>query len=359
MRSVLVLALCLSVHLVAHATDIAPNPIVPSIKDFIPTLPTITVTNPPPALEPPFVAPAESAVGTADAARAWTTPWLPADLALPISHAKSPREIAADRAFAVSQDMFDVKQRARIAEYVGRSIEHPTNAHSAGSATVYGYRDGDIYLVYAGLDRLTDIELEPGEILTADPVAGDTQGWIKAQFTSGSGSTQRTHIVIKPRDEGIETNLIVPTTKRVYELDLRAKPDWYMPAVRWFYPDEDLAVIEKKATDAQATADSSEALAVSPDKLNFRYRIKGRDLPWKPSQVFDDGAKVYLAMPQSMTTSDAPALFVIEDGKPLLVNYRVKDRLYIVDRLFAKAQLRVGDRQIDVERCGAHAWFCH
>jgi type IV secretion system protein VirB9 len=111
--------------------------------------------------------------------------------------------------------------------------------------------------------------------------------------------------------------------------------------------------------DEQARQDSSEALAVSPDKLNFRYRVKGRDLPWRPAQVFDDGAKVYLKMPESMATSDAPALFVIEDGKPLLVNYRVKDRLYIVDRLFANAQLRVGDREIDVERCAAHSWFCH
>lgn len=350
MRIVLVLALGLSVSIAAQAADSNLKPIVPSVSAVIPTLPTINVTG----VQPPLLAPAESAAP----ASPWTSPWLPQDLALPISHAKSPTEIAADRAFEESKDTFDAKQRARVAEYVGHATEHPTTAHSANSATVYGFRDGKIYVVYAGLDRLTDIELEPGETLTADPVAGDTEGWIKAQFTSGSGSNARAHIVVKPRDEGIETNLIVPTTKRVYQLDLRAKPDWYMPAVRWFYPDEDLAALAKKAADAKTRADSTEALAVSPDKLNFRYRIKGRDLPWKPSQVFDDGSKVYLAMPQSMTTSDAPALFVIEDGKPLLVNYRVKGRLYIVDRLFASAQLRVGDRQIDVERCGAHAWFC-
>jgi type IV secretion system protein TrbG len=356
MRTVLILSSCLLFVAPAIAADNA-NLIVPSINDIIPMLPTVNVTGQAP--KPLQPAPSEPIAAPSTAQPSWSTPWLPADLASPVSHAKSPHELAADKAFEEDKETFDTKQRARVAEYVGKATEHPATAHSAGSATVYGYRESEIYIVYAGLDRLTDIELEPGESLTAEPVAGDTEGWIKSEFTSGSGATSRTHIVVKPRDEGIATNLIVPTTKRVYRIDLRSKPDWYMPAVRWFYPDEDAAAIVKKEVEDQTKQDSSEALAVSPDKLNFRYRVNGRDLPWKPSQVFDDGAKVYLKMPESMASSDAPALFVVEDGKPLLVNYRVKDRLYIVDRLFANAQLRVGDRRIDVERCGAHSWFCH
>jgi type IV secretion system protein VirB9 len=351
MRTWLALALSIG-SVVAHAAE---PPIVPSIKEVTPTwpvigavestikLPPIDLAKPPASAEPP---------------PAWANLELPADLALPVSHAKSPREAAADKAFDKQKETFDTRQRARVAEYVGKATEHPTSARSAGSATVYGYREGGIYVVYAGLDRLTDIALEPGESLTAEPVAGDTEGWIKSEFTSGSGPNVRTHIVVKPRDEGIQTNLIVPTNKRVYQLDLRSKPDWYMPGVRWFYPDEEAAVAVKKEADDQAKQESSEVLAVSPEHLNFRYKIKGRDAPWKPTQVFDDGTKVYLRMPEDLATTDAPALLVIEDGKPLLVNYRVKDRLYIVDRLFANAQLRVGDKHIDVERCTEHAWFC-
>ena len=77
------------------------------------------------------------------------------------------------KAFDEEKDTFDTKERARVAEYIGKATEHPTTAHSVGSATVYGYRESDIYIVYAGLDRLTDIELEAGESLTAEPVAGD------------------------------------------------------------------------------------------------------------------------------------------------------------------------------------------
>lgn len=348
-----VIFLLLSTGLVLSAQAAENPPVVPSIRDVVPTAPPS----------------ADSAgTGSGDAVQtfplsgtpipAWDTLRLPPDLALPLTPAKSPRDIAADKTFDREKEAFDTRQRARIAEYVGKATEHPTTARSAGSATVYSYRDGEIYVVYAALDRLTDIALEPGESLTAEPVAGDTEGWIKSEFTSGAGATARTHIVIKPRDEGIETNLIVPTDKRVYQLDLRSKPDWYMPSVRWSYPDEEIALAAKKETEDRTKEASSEPLAVSAEQLNFRYRIKGRNVSWKPTQVFDDGAKVYVRMPQGIAATDAPALFVVEDGKPLLVNYRVKDSLYIVDRLFARAELRVGDAYVEVDRCGPHTWFC-
>jgi P-type conjugative transfer protein TrbG len=72
------------------------------------------------------------------------------------------------------------------------------------------------------------------------------------------------------------------------------------------------------------------------------YRIEG-DAPWKPRQVFDDGIKVYIQFPSGLAQSEAPPLFVIgPDGKPALVNYRVRGTTYIVDRLFAAAELRLG-----------------
>jgi Conjugal transfer protein len=76
--------------------------------------------------------------------------------------------------------------------------------------------------------------------------------------------------------------------------------------------------------------------------LGFPYRLEG-DAPWKPIQVFDDGAKVYIQFPPGLAQSEAPPLFVIgPDGKPALVNYRVRGTTYIVDRLFAAAELRLG-----------------
>ena len=38
------------------------------------------------------------------------------------------------------------------------------------------------------------------------------------------------------------------------------------------------------------------------------------------------------------------------DGKSQLVNYRMRDHYYIVDRLFALAELRLGEKDQDVVR---------
>jgi type IV secretory pathway VirB9-like protein len=44
-----------------------------------------------------------------------------------------------------------------------------------------------------------------------------------------------------------------------------------------------------------------------------------------------------------LAQSEAPPLFLVgPDAKPALVNYRVRGNTYIVDRLFAAAELRLG-----------------
>jgi hypothetical protein len=59
--------------------------------------------------------------------------------------------------------------------------------------------------------------------------------------------------------------------------------------------------------------------------------------------AFDDGSKVYIEMPGGIAQGEAPPLFVIgPEGDGQLVNYRVKQNYYIVDRLFAAAELRMG-----------------
>jgi type IV secretory pathway VirB9-like protein len=54
-------------------------------------------------------------------------------------------------------------------------------------------------------------------------------------------------------------------------------------------------------------------------------------------------------MSPEMKSGDAPAIFVMEQKTPILVNFRVKQSLYIVDLLFDRAQLRVGAKNpVDV-----------
>jgi type IV secretion system protein VirB9 len=100
---------------------------------------------------------------------------------------------------------------------------------------------------------------------------------------------------------------------------------------------------------------------ITPDllSLHFGYRVKkDRHFPWAPAQVFDDGARVYLKLPEGARHAEAPVLFVLEsDGSKVLVNYAVVGGdTYVTDRLFDRAVLVAGvggeERQVLIERVG-------
>jgi len=92
-------------------------------------------------------------------------------------------------------------------------------------------------------------------------------------------------------------------------------------------------------------------------QLNFGYRISGDKPDWRPLRAFDDGRQTWIEFPPSIGQGEAPPLFVLgEDGEAALVNYRVAGRYYVVDRLFAAAELRLGGKKqkiVRVTRVGA------
>jgi type IV secretion system protein VirB9 len=115
-----------------------------------------------------------------------------------------------------------------------------------------------------------------------------------------------------------------------------------MASVSWTYPASELLALRKQRAEADVAATAVADTGINVEQIRFRYRIEG-DAPWRPRQVFDDGAKVYIQFPSGLAQSEAPPLFVIgPDAKPALVNYRVRGATYIVDRLFAAAELRLG-----------------
>ena len=58
--------------------------------------------------------------------------------------------------------------------------------------------------------------------------------------------------------------------------------------------------------------------------------------------VMDDGAKTYIQMPIETIHRELPVLVVKGPNGSEMVNYRVKDNMYIVDRLFDRAALLLG-----------------
>ena len=225
---------------------------------------------------------------------------------------------------------------------------------------VYPFTKGALYQVFTAPEQVTDIALGSGERLISVS-AGDTENWILGDTLSGEGDTEQVHILVKPIKSGLTTNLVITTSERVYHAELTSYRETYMAAVSWRYPQEGLISLSKSlATKARSFSNAVSNVAptsqatlagLSVDALKFRYEIEGDTPHWRPLRAFDDGRKVYIQFPARIDQGEAPPLFVVSsEGETQLVNYRVKGRYYVVDRLFARAELRLGEKDQQVVR---------
>lgn len=227
-----------------------------------------------------------------------------------------------------------------------------------GAVQRYAWSEGGLYQVYAAPGRVTDLVLQPGEQLAGPgPVAaGDTSRWILGDTESGSGDTRRVHVLVKPTAANLATNLVINTDRRTYYVELRADPTIYMASVAWTYPQDALIAVRARATPV-VPPPPAPTPAADPLALNFDYQISGDRPAWRPTQVFDNGARVVIVFPARIAQTDLPPLFVLDAaGKPELVAYRVVGRQMVVDRLFDRAELRLGDkrkqRRVTIVRAG-------
>jgi len=229
----------------------------------------------------------------------------------------------------------------------------PREAGWQGATQLFAYAPGGLYQVYAAVGRVTDIVLQEGESLsdTGAVAAGDTVRWVIGEAASGTGPARRVHILVKPTDPGLVTNLVINTDRRTYHVELRSTPTTYMASVGWSYPQDELIAIQARQRAAEQVAATQVQAGIEPANLDFAYRLRGANPPWRPVQVFDDGSKTYILFPQDIAQSELPPLFLIgERGAAELVNYRVSNRYMIVDRLFERAELRLGTRRQEIVR---------
>jgi type IV secretion system protein VirB9 len=225
----------------------------------------------------------------------------------------------------------------------------PSKAGYLNAIQVYPYTAGALYQLYAAVNQVTDIALEVGEKLVSVS-AGDTVRWIVGDTSSGEGTGAQVHILVKPIAPDITTNLVVTTDRRTYHLELHATASTYMASVSWSYPGATLTPLKGAGLTSLDGATAADRVGLDVANIRFRYRLEG-EAPWKPLRVFDDGAKVFIQFPATLRQGEAPPLFVIDgSGKPALVNYRVKGATYVVDRLFAAAELRLGTAPQQVVR---------
>jgi type IV secretion system protein TrbG len=255
----------------------------------------------------------------------------------------------------------DPKQRVDQANAAAR-IE-PSRAGYVNAVQVYPFAEGALYQVYAAPGQVTDIALQEGEQLvgTGPVAAGDTVRWIVSDTESGTPKNPRVHILIKPTRPDLITNLVINTDRHTYHLELRSTEKTYMASVSWVYAQDELIALRRQNAIAERAAPVDAGLDIN--SLRFRYAIEGDNPPWRPLRAFDDGRRVYIEFPHGIAQGEMPPLFIVgPQGKTSeLVNYRVRGSHMIVDRLFAAAELRLGDsgseRRVRIVRTdGSLSW---
>jgi P-type conjugative transfer protein TrbG len=228
------------------------------------------------------------------------------------------------------------KEREGLRQSGKWRAQSPTPSLGTDGVVYFQYGQGEPVIVCAPL-RVCDIALEPGERVTAPPFLADHR-WTAEPGPSGPQNKQTTHIIVKPSDVGLTTNMIVQTDRRTYSFQLTSRAKDYMPMVAFDYP-------ASKTQQSWATY-----LNQPPTTPPSAYQISGDDAPFRPVQVYavstPVGQKTCIEMPADIGSLNLPALLaIIEEGSWLsdptrqMVNYRFANHRYVVDGLLTHFEL--------------------
>jgi P-type conjugative transfer protein VirB9 len=223
------------------------------------------------------------------------------------------------------------------------------------------YNPGDVVVVRALAGLGARVVFAPGETIL-DVASGFTQGW---EF-----SDRRNILYIKPKsvkgDQGMpsmapeagkwDTNLMVTTNLRMYDIDLQLMPgtnSGKAPASRVAYRVEYRYPVEEQAA-AKALGEKQRAQAkldVKPKPRNWNYSMQVGDNSENiaPTMAYDDGRFTYLKFPNNR---DFPSAFLVAaDKTESLVNSHIDpatpDTL-VLQRVSKEMVLRLGGAVVGV-----------
>lgn len=282
-------------------------------------------------------------------------------LALPISVFAQDNNELGNLYFSKNMPKLSGKDKLalNIAERFQQGDKTSKPFQSSDGSVSFVYGSGQIRVVCAPL-QVCDIALQPGEQFN-DMNVGDPRFLVEPSIT-GSGINQQVHLIIKPRDVGLDSSLVVTTDRRTYHFRLKSDRYEFMPYISFIYPDDTSAKwrliqkIQAERRQANTFPDTHEYLG----NLNFNYRVQG-NARFKPVRVYNNGVKTIIEMPKAMSQFEAPALLVLrkrgffQKSEKVMVNYRLQGCRYIVDSVFDKAMLVVGSgssqEKITITRC--------
>jgi P-type conjugative transfer protein TrbG len=214
------------------------------------------------------------------------------------------------------------------AELPARAATSPSTIMPDGSVR-YDYGRRPTPVLVCRPHYVCDITLDTGESVL-NMAIGDSTRWVIAGGQSGPGGNTP-HVFVKPTQPDLDTNLVITTTKRVYDVALRSANDAKYPRLRFFYADDDAA---SKAAIAEHERSAIEGVLagtplVGADQADAKYKIGG-EASLAPDKVFNDGVRTFIewkALP-----AELPAVVTItKEGTAQPTNFRVVANAYIVE----------------------------
>jgi P-type conjugative transfer protein TrbG len=188
--------------------------------------------------------------------------------------------------------------------------------------------------------NLCDIELEPGEEIYGI-VIGDSEHWNSGDqgipiIYSGMAPKLIPHLVLKPDQNGLNTSLLITTSKRTYMIKLQSSIHEYTARIGFYYPSD---TVQYKHS-ASSTTSTGHIPIVNLQNIDYDYTISSNSYSWAPTKVLNDGVSTYVQLPTTVDGRDLPHLCVDNHNQGCeLVNFKYIDHCYVVEQIFSQAKL--------------------
>ena len=230
------------------------------------------------------------------------------------------------------------------------------------TVTLFPYGEGMPVLLCAPF-QVCDVSFVPGDVPVQRTI-GDGLEWPTSWWVGQSDKGPIYHMVFKPMDEGVQTNVIIgmtnnhsytfmlkavkPEQLRVYKYSYYDPTVWsvhmsFPPVVPPQVAQKDQEVAQLKEQVQKLSKPKVHSLTIDPRSVESRYSVSGNAV-WKPDAVFDDKVRVFIQFPVSVTQHFRPAFFLVsEDGQlePDTAT-RVSPEMLVVPHLFEKGALVYG-----------------
>jgi len=291
---------------------------------------------------------------------AWAEAWLAEDPARRMGGAS--RDPAPEPGAAQAE-----RTRATSERWLARS--GPVTMGEAGRVvTIFG---SAIPTAFCSPFYVCYIELEPGEVLTDPPSWGDTIRWQLVTKQHGP-DRQNISIEVKPSLDAENTNLVIPTDRRLYTINLVNDRHVHTPILSFHYPDSAaramaVRIEADRARDAQRKAALEAARAGTLERtglptstgarpaseLDFGFRVTG-NARFRPVRVYTDGARTFIDLHPEYR-GDLPTVLPGPDEANKALNTRVTGngtRLE-ADRVITDVYLQAGKQRVRIRKTGS------